>query len=60
MDTELSIDEPFDAGLQTVFEAVITGSDAIVDGATREILMSKNQCVHFGMDGKIVFHGAVF
>ena len=56
MDAELLIDEAFDASLETVFETVFAGGDAIINRTASEILVGKNQCVHFGMYSKIIFH----
>jgi len=42
VDAELLIDEALDAGLEAVFEAVLTSGDAVVDGAAGEIAAGKN------------------
>ena len=59
VDAEFLVDEAFDAGLETVFEAVFAGGDAIINSAAGEVLMGKNQGVHLGVNGEIVFHRAL-
>ena len=59
MDAQIFVDEAFNTSLQAILEAVFAGGNTIVNGAAGEILVSKEDSVHFGMDGKIVFHGAL-
>lgn len=59
MNTKFFIDKAFDASLETIFETIFTGGNAIINSAASEILVGKEHGVHFGMDGKIVFHGAL-
>ena len=59
MDTQLPVDKPLDAGLEAVFEAVLTGGDSVVNSATGEVAPGKNQSVHLGVDGEIILHGAL-
>ena len=59
MNAEFFIDKAFDAGLQAVFETVFAGGGFVVESAAGEILMSKKQSVHFGMDGEVIFHRAL-
>ncbi len=59
MDAEFFIDETFDAGLQTIFETIFAGGNPVINSATGEVLMGKNERVHFGMNGEVVLHWAL-
>ena len=59
MHTKFFVNEAFDTGLQTVFEAIFAGGDFVVNGTASEVLVGEKQGVHLGVNSKIVFHGAL-
>lgn len=59
MDTQLPVDKPLDAGLEAVFETVFARGDSIINSTAGEVALGKNQSVHLGMNGEIIFHGAL-
>ena len=56
MNAKLFIYEAFDASLETVFETIFTSSDTIIECTAGQILVSKNQCIHFAVNSEIIFH----
>ena len=42
VDSEFFVNEPFDAGLQAIFEAVFTSGDPIIYGAAGKILVRED------------------
>ena len=59
MDAELTVNEALDAGLETVFETVITSSSLIIYSTPGEVATSINQRIHFRMNNKVILHGAL-
>lgn len=56
MHAELSVDKTLDAGLEAVFETVITGGDAVINCAAGQVSMCVDESVHLGMNYEIILH----
>lgn len=59
MNTEFFINETFNAGLKAVFETVVASGDSIINSAAGKVAASKDEGVHFRMNSKMIFHGAL-
>ena len=55
-DAQFLIDKALDASLEAVFQTVFTSGDTVINSAASEVLVGKNQGIHLGVDGEIVFH----
>ena len=58
MNPEFFINEPFDASLKAMFEAIFASGSEIINCAASKVAMRIQKRVHLGMNCKLIFHRA--